>query len=664
MLTLAIAAALLAVAAVNLTALVRPSGPIELALGCYLTATGLVIVLSLALSPAAAYERRWLLSGLALAAVVVWALRRALRIPLPARPRGAAAALSRLARDRTVVALGAVAGAAILYSLALALSTPANELDVLSYHLTRAALWIQQSSIAPIGGLLDTRIDEFPPNAEILQGFTMLMSGSVRYVGLVQLAALLATMGASFGIARRIGLRAGHAAFGALLLPTLPVVVLQSSTALNDLVVAGYVGCAAFFALGRSRADAVGLCLAVALLAGTKVTAVLALPAIAAILVLAQRGRRRLLLLGGAGLSLLVGSWWYVHNVSRGEAVFGEDTADAGATDGIERIVGRLTRLAVQTLELPGAVGRDRWLYAVAAVLVLLGGVAAARGRLHRWVVAAAALVAAPLLLLPLEDALRRAHWRGWQALGEERVAALGSGRDPTLVSSVWSWYGPVALALSIVAIVWVVRAARRRELPLVAVVLAIAPALWLVEIAVSIGYNEFHGRYAMGGVVLGSAVWGLARDRGPAVAVGTVAVAATTLVLAVTHSTEKPSGVPLLEDTGRPSAWTLPHAYVQQIKPELARTVRYLDEHARPGSLVAVSEDPGARAFAFVGYPSLARRIVLVGSLERATREQADWAVVEASAGCVPGWRRTWLEGTWAVYERVPGATCPTTSR
>ena len=47
---------------------------------------------------------------------------------------------------------------------------------------------------------------------------------------------------------------------------------------MNDLVVAALVASAAFFALGRSTGELVLACLTVALLVGTKVTGLLALP--------------------------------------------------------------------------------------------------------------------------------------------------------------------------------------------------------------------------------------------------------------------------------------------------------------------------------------------------------------------------------------------------
>ena len=62
----------------------------------------------------------------------------------------------------------------------------------------------------------------------------MLLSGSIRYVGLVQLASLPAAVLAIYGTAGRIGLSRSQAAFGALVFPTLTVVALQAPSALND----------------------------------------------------------------------------------------------------------------------------------------------------------------------------------------------------------------------------------------------------------------------------------------------------------------------------------------------------------------------------------------------------------------------------------------------
>ena len=133
------------------------------------------------------------------------------------------------------------------------MGTAPNDYDVLWYHLARAAFWKQQHAVAYIPGANDARLNGFPPNAEIADSFTMILGWTDRFVGFVQLSALLATMTAVAGMARRIGLSVRQALFGALLFATLPVVVLQSATALNDLVFGSFLACCAYFLFSWTR---------------------------------------------------------------------------------------------------------------------------------------------------------------------------------------------------------------------------------------------------------------------------------------------------------------------------------------------------------------------------------------------------------------------------
>ncbi len=302
--------------------------------------------------------------------------------------------------------LAAVVAVEACYLLALALVTPPNDIDALTYHLMRGALWIQQQAVAPVGGIADTRIDEFQPDADIVQAATMLLSGSARFAQLVALAALAASTLAIYGLASRIGLDRRGAAFGALLFPTLSIVTLQASSAMTDIVVAGLVATAAFFLLGRSAGELGLACLTVALLVGTKVTGLLSLPLLLAIALLALRGRRLAIVLAGGAAACLVGGAWFAVNLREGEGAFGTVGQGASGTeDGVAPMLARATRYAIQTVELPGATGRDVLLYLVAAVGVAVVGLV-----LTRPVVAltGAALAALPLLALPLESTLHR----------------------------------------------------------------------------------------------------------------------------------------------------------------------------------------------------------------------------------------------------------------
>ena len=439
-------------------------------------------------------SRRRAAASVAVAAIV--------RPPWPSFRR--LAVLRDVLGDRVVAVLTVVVAVETCYLLALALVTPPNDIDALTYHLMRGALWIQQQAVAPVGGIADTRIDEFQPDANILQAATMLLSGSARFAQLVALAALVAATLAIYGLASRIGLDRRRAAFGALLFPTLPIVALQASTAMTDIVVAGLVATAAFFLLGRSPGELGLACLTIALLIGTKVTGLLSLPLLLAIALLTLRGRRLVLALAGGAAACLVGGAWFAVNLHEGEGAFGTVGQEAsGADDGVASMVARATRYAIQTVELPGATGRDVLLYLVAAVSIGVVGLALARPVVA---LTGAALAALPLLALPLENVLHRIWWRSLELVGQGSLTRYDPGRDPTIASNSNSWYGPVGVALAVVALVLVLRDVRRRALPPTAVVLVAAPCVLIVGSAVAVGYNSGeralrHGRRgALGG--------------------------------------------------------------------------------------------------------------------------------------------------------------------
>lgn len=654
MIALVAGVVLVGVAAGCFAALLRPRGAIAFALASGVLAFAEVVAVSHALSFADAYARHWFLAALAIVALVAAAATAAIRPPRPTLLRPSV--IREVLDDRLLLVLAGVVVVELVYLLGIAVLTPPNDLDALMYHLTRAVLWIQQRSVSPVRDVADTRIDEFPPDAEILQGATMLLSGSVRWVGLVQLGALLATMAAICGIAGRIGLDRRSAAFGALVFATLPVVALQAPTAMNDLVVAALVASAAFFALGRSPGELALACVTVALLIGTKVTGLLAVPVLLALVLMTHRGRRLWMLLLGGVVGALLGAVWYTVNVSAGTGPLGTTgERSVGAGDGALAVAARFTRYAVETVELPGAVGRDRFLYLVAAVGVAIAGVLVGRASLS---VVGAALTALPLVVLPLERALHSVYWHGWELAGYPAATTLGAGRDSTLASQGQSWYGPVGLALAVIALLLALRRARQGDLPWTAVALALAPVALVAGSAVAVGYHPLSGRYVMGGVALSAATWGLLR-RFRAGSAAVVAVAATTLFLSLVNSAEKPVGIDVLEQTDRRSVWTLPRAWVQNVQPELARVTDYIDSHAEVGDTMGLTRDPWIRPFVYVGYPGLDHRIVYADTLGEATRRAADWAVLPMTAGCEPGWEVGLRSPPWAVYRHVPGATC-----
>ncbi len=271
---------------------------IDFLLAAFLCATGAIVVLVLVLSPFEALTRGWLLAGsgvLAAIAVLVWAWRGRPAAP-PLRP--AVRAGGEALRDPVVAIPAAAVGAGLVYSVVLAIATPPNDYDTLWYHLSRAAFWRQEHAVGYVERANDLRLDVFTPGAELVSSWAMTLSGDERFAALFQLFALLATMLAVAGIARALGLDRRAAALGAVLFASLPVVVLQASTALNDLALASFLVIVVYFVLRGERMQLALGALALALAVATKATALLALPVLALLAfgahsatALARRGR-------------------------------------------------------------------------------------------------------------------------------------------------------------------------------------------------------------------------------------------------------------------------------------------------------------------------------------------------------------------------------------
>ena len=646
MIALGAGCVLVGITSVCFAALMRVRGAVSFALALAVLSFAEVVAVSHVLSFVDAYERSWFLiavGAVAASAIVVVAF---VRPPSPDLPRASVA--RHLAGDPVIAVLSAVVAAELVYLLALALFTPPTEYDALTYHLTRAILWIQQGSVGGIPGVADTRINDLPPDAEIAQGATMLLSGSIRFVGLVQLASLLVAVVAIYGSGCRIGLERRQAAFGALVFPTLTVVALQAPTALNDLVVAALAVTAAFFALGRLPAEAILGGVTVALLVGTKATGLLVVPVLLVLCLVMYRGAGLIVVLGIGAAAVAVGSAWYVLEDSPG----GESH---GAVEGPVAIAARATRYMVETLELPAA-GKDVYVYAVVAAALAAGGLAL---RLRTATVLGATLLALlPLAVPTLERAMHAVYWHGWTFFGYAKATSYGTIRGASSASNLESWYGPVGLALTLASLVLVTRAVHRETLPWAAVVLAVAPIVALVGTAVIVGYHAFDGRYVMGGVALGATTWGVVR-LSPAASAAAAAVAAATAFLALVTFAERPAGIRLLEPAAHPSIWTLPRAWSQSIQPEVSVVIEYLDSHARPGSTIALTRDRAVYPFAYVGWPSVDHRIAYADTLTEATAQSAAWAVLPAHAACAPGWRLALPSTTWVVYRHVPGDRC-----
>jgi hypothetical protein len=643
------------VTAYCLAAMLRLRSVVGFLLAMYLLGFGEIVVVSLALSPGHWLSQRnlwWTLLGVAAAASLVW---RANGRPQPPSFRPTVAAVREALRDPLVAVLLVAVLGAFGYVAALIVGTAPNDYDALWYHLARAAFWKQQHAIAYIPGANDARLNGFPPNAEIADSFTMILGRTERFVGFVQLSALVATIVAVAGIARRIGLSVRQALFGALLLATLPVVVLQSATALNDLVFSSFLACCAYFLFSWTRVPLALAALALGLAIGTKITALLALPVLALVGAFLYPRRRwpGLVLVGLAGLVL--GSYWYLLNVAKTGHIDGKlaqahaAAVQRGNTYSVAGIVAHFLRLVIDGVDPSGSVGRDRLLYLVAAGVILVVGLRARRRAGAAGTALAAGLAAVPLAFHPVQHGLLHAYQKLWVSLSRHNLAFLGFDKHPTRASPFQSWYGPLGLMLVLAGfgLVWVGR--RRGTLPRVAWVLALAPVVWLALQAVTTFYSLWDGRYVIFAVALAAVLWGLVLPIRP-LAWAATGIAVTALALALVHYDEKPSGVSVLGGAAPTSVWDMSRAQVlaRWLHPGETEVVATLEREAREGDTIALEirrED--------VSYPYFGSRLDRRVEFATPTQPTANWLVIAPGLNTYPGYRLVVGKHGWQLYRR-----------
>jgi len=150
-----------------------------------------------------------------------------------------------------------------------------NNMDSLSYHLSRLGYWIQNGNVEHYASHIERAVS-FSPFSEYIHLHTFLLLGSERVfqlvqwlclIGILKYISLLVEMFSGARNAMRIAL-----CFAA----TLPIVVLESMTTQNDLVVAFFILASAFYVFdhvkNRSRSALILLVLSVSLGIMTKGT--------------------------------------------------------------------------------------------------------------------------------------------------------------------------------------------------------------------------------------------------------------------------------------------------------------------------------------------------------------------------------------------------------
>jgi hypothetical protein len=494
-----LALALLAIPSVLAPALLGIRGRAPYAVAVLLTAAADVVVCTIVLSLPRWVTRPGMLVAMALVAAgtaVLWQLRGR---PRPPRLRDPGAPWPRLGAVWIIVA---IAGVALLVQLyANARLAPSNW-DSMTYHLSRAAYWLQQDAALHYPGGSVRQLGS-APNAEILLAWTMLITGTDRWVELVQWTSLIGLALTIFSGARLLRFSAPASAFAAALFVILPEAIMQAASTQNDIVVSFFVAATAFFAARGIRDRTVGdLAVAGAALGlalGTKGTAFMALPALGVVAVaawVAWRPPIRLVAIG-AGLAvagvIVLGSFNYVLNYKNSHNVLGNVDEMTALHGGSHR----------------SNAAHDLWTFADAP------------GTNITW-------------LQPLVERPVKAVFGG----------TFGAGFPYTIDTSVQedtSAYGLVGFLLLFPLLLWVLVAPRslwaRR-------VLALGALLYFAVFSLRVADNAWLGRIYMPGVALAAPLFAVfARRAWAAGAVGALAV--LTLVPSLLQNSQKPILLP-----------------------------------------------------------------------------------------------------------------------
>ena len=322
MLLLLVALALLVLAAVPTTRLLRPASLLDAAIGFGVVASALVAAPILLAGALGILGRAPVLGLLAGWAMIAWALvGRADPPPALGRPR--LPALRGHGWESILVALAAVA---LAWQLIVALILPPFAFDAISYHLTVVASWLDAESVDP--SALSLCCAYYPSNSELVFAWPMLFTGSVGVVDTVQFPFVVLGALSVAGLVRSARLPPAASAAAAAIFTATPIVLVQAPTDYADVMVAAWALAGLHsivrFAVSGQRSHLVVAGLAAGLLVGTKGTGIVwaaALTLLAIGVVVAfLRGRR--LPTGAAvrGLAafvcalLALGSYWYARN--------------------------------------------------------------------------------------------------------------------------------------------------------------------------------------------------------------------------------------------------------------------------------------------------------------------------------------------------------------
>ncbi len=202
----------------------------------------------------------------------------------------------------------------------IAIVSPPNNWDSMTYHMSRVAHWMQHRSVAHYPTSYVPQLYH-PPGAEFAIMHFQIISGGDRFANLIQWLSMVGSAIAVSLIAKQLGANLRGQVFAAVFAATLPMGILQGSSTQNDYAVCFWVVC--FVSCGLAGMSAgitlsntlkIGATLGLALL--TKTTAYLfSLPFIIWFIIVGikryhQKMLPPILMIAAVTLLLNVGHYW------------------------------------------------------------------------------------------------------------------------------------------------------------------------------------------------------------------------------------------------------------------------------------------------------------------------------------------------------------------
>ena len=515
-------------------------------------------------------------------------------------------------RHPAVAVLALAVALALAYELALALTVPPNTWDAMTYHLTRAAAWLQHGGVAWVPAST-VRVNVFPVNGEIQILWTLALAGTDVGAALPQFAAQLATIVAIFGIGRRLGFSRAPAAYAALLFATLAEIALEATSTQNDLVVAAPVAVALYFILGRNTRESLLAATALGIALGTKLTAVFALPCLVLVALLVLSRRQRLVAAVAAAAAFIAfASPTYIANLAHTGTPLGNGPELAGVAPRLtlDGTISTVTRVGWRFIDFTGlrtVPGTDR----------TVGNVGS---RLFHG--------------LHIPENPRASTSTGFSTVPNDTP------------QEDLAFFGPLG-ALLILPIVFVTLAGfciRRRARPEQVAVAAALP-LFIVGVAFAYRYNLWLGRFMVVPVALVTPLIARIYSSWRLFATLVALIAVASLQSTLTNNTLKPlASLP----------WRADRVTVQTVeRPDLAPTIRAIDADVPRGPIGYAF---GVDDWTYPLYGAhFQRRPVLVGNAHPfadATRHHLDWLVVSRPVAGNAAWQVV-QRGSWTLLHR-----------